>query len=124
MFISPILLFRNENLGKVNIIYKDKEILSGIIMNVWSKGNSVTLSLSGSTSAAITAGAKNLFFELPKEYCPQVQFTNICQTQYGKRFIMTISHGNHNIQFYYVLDAISSGDNIYGYITWTIGDPS
>lgn len=101
------------------ILYENEPLLNGIKITLYKIGNVATLSIKAGATEEISIGQKDAYLELPKGFRPSVELTELCFSQTGKKFIVRIATSG-KVGIYYVLDAISSNDNVYGNISWAI----
>lgn len=108
----------NEKISTTTFLYENKPLIGGITITIYKTGNMVTCKISGSPGVNIDIGAKNAYADLPDAYLPAVSANQICITQNGKRYIANIGNVTKKAGFYYALDDISAGDNVYDIISW------
>lgn len=108
----------NENLATTTVLYENKALISGIMISVYKTGNTVTCKIGGSSGATINSGQKDAYVDLPDRYLPQMAMNHVCITQTGKKYIFNVNNVSKKAGIYYVVDSISTNEQVYAIITW------
>jgi hypothetical protein len=92
----------------------------GVKLSVTISGLTALAVFSGTEDGPITSGAQNSYLNIDTKYTPNFSISQIITDQNNKRLIVTVSSYEHKVGVYYLLDGVTSGTNVYGFLCWPL----